>query len=211
MTASATVHLVDGRRLDDARVSELVPWLSAAEQARYQRFVRAERRRQFLIGRVLARKALGQLLETDPRTLLIEDRPGQAPVLSGFAGIAFSISHSGPWIACAVSASAAVGLDIEQLDPSRDIDALAAQSFSAERCAWLAARPDATRLRDFYVLWSTQEARIKLGAEPVSAIELPHPDLSIILCSDRKISLKTGYVPTMGTYPVFGETVFPRG
>lgn len=189
MAASLALHLVDGRCIAGAALDEFATWLAPAEAARYQRFVRPERRRQFVIGRVLARQALAELLGVTPRMLCIEDRPGQAPVLSDpHSTSSFSISHSGPWVACAVSADGAVGLDIEQLDGRRNIGALAAQAFDAERCAWLAARPAASRVRDFYNLWSAQEARIKLGVEAATTFELFHPELSVVLCSARPLA-----------------------
>ncbi len=196
MPACAFLHLVDGSGFADGRLDELVGWLGVAELARYQRFVRPERRRQFVIGRVLARQALAQLLGADPRELHIEDRPGQAPVLTGsHHQVSFSISHSGPWVACAVSAHSALGLDIEQLDNTRNIVALAEQAFDAERCAWLAARPAESRMRDFYNLWSAQEARIKLGAEPAMTSELFHPDISIVLCTSSALSRTPELIP----------------
>lgn len=190
MPVRASLQLVDGRSIAPAKLDQWFTWLGAGEAQRYQRFVRAERRRQFVIGRALARSMLGQLLGVAPPSLLIEDRPGLAPMLSGAdPNPSFSISHSGPWVACAVSAGSALGLDIEQLDAGRDIAALAAQSFDADCCAWLAARPEATRMHDFYRLWSTQEARIKLGAVPAATLELAHPDLAIVLCSAAPLAV----------------------
>ena len=189
MPACAELHLVDGHGIDDAQLAGLVGWLSEGEMARYQRFARPERRRQFLLGRVLARQMLGHLLGVAARTLQIAERPGQAPVLCGHDGaVAFSISHSGPWVACATSAGSALGLDIEVLDAARDIDALAAHAFDAQRCAWLAGRPAHSRLRDFYHLWSAHEARIKLGAEPAMTYALAHPCVSVVLCSAAALS-----------------------
>jgi 4'-phosphopantetheinyl transferase len=179
MQARLEVRLVDGRTVSDALLAGVAGWLSEAERARYRRFVRRERQRQFLIGRVLARQALGVVLDVAPQQLVIEEVPGLKPRL---AGTPFSISHSGPWVACAAGGSGELGLDIERIDPARDIAALALQAFDAERCAWLAARPAATRLRDFYQLWSTQEAAIKLGAPALHTIQLFHPELAIVLC-----------------------------
>ena len=196
MPVRASLPLVDARGISAARLDEYLGWLGAGEAQRYQRFVRPERRRQFLIGRVLARTMLGELLGVAPRDLLITDRPGQAPVLAGpHPNTSFSISHSGSWVACAASADSALGLDIELLDGARDLAALAAHAFDAERCAWLAARPAADRLRAFYHLWSAQEARIKLGAEPAATVELFHPELSIVLCSAKPLDQP----PTLGS------------
>lgn len=199
MRASAQLCLVDGRLASDALLDGFIGWLGAGELARYRRFVRRERRRQFLIGRVLARQALGALLGVDPKGLIIEDVAGHRPVLMHLPAH-FSISHSGPWVACAVSADTTVGLDVEVMDPERDIGALAAQAFGDECCAWLAARPDATRIRDFYMMWSANEARIKLGAPAAQTVEFFHPELSIVLCAARQLE----QLPTLQMPPACG-------
>lgn len=181
--AAVSLCLLDGRTLAEASLGAYLAWLGESELARYRRFVRQERRRQFVLGRVLARQCIGRLLGVAPRELAIADVPGGAPRLLAPHRAHFSISHSGPWIACAVSAGTAVGLDIEMIDPARDIAALAAQAFDSERCAWLQARPQDTRLRDFYSAWSAHEAQVKLGVPAAQTVELDHPALSVVLCS----------------------------
>jgi 4'-phosphopantetheinyl transferase len=197
MQARAEVWLVDGRTVGDAQLDDLVHWLSASELARYGRFVRGARQRQFLIGRVLARQALGTLLSRVAQSLTLEEVAGLKPVLKGVnANADFSISHSGPWVACAVSRGARLGLDIEVIDPARDITALAAQAFGDERCAWLADRPGTTRLRDFYNLWSAQEAAIKLGAPAVQTLEIFHAELSVVLCCAGRLDTEAQLITT---------------
>jgi 4'-phosphopantetheinyl transferase len=187
---SARVWLVDGRGVDDAGLSAFLPWLSEGEVARYDAFVRRERQRQFVLGRVLLRRALGELLGVPARTIELTEQPGKAPRLAwprcDSAGL--SLSHSGPWVACAVSADTALGLDIEVIDSSRDLVALAGQAFGADQNAWLAARPDSCRVRDFYQLWSTQEARIKLGAEAAHTCIMQHPHFAAVLCSAQPLA-----------------------
>ena len=108
--------------------------------------------------------------------------------LPGCADVGFSLSHSGHWVACAVSATTRLGLDVELIDASRNIDELAAQAFDAERQAWLAARPASDRPRDFYRMWSAAEARFKLGAPVAHESYLPHPELSIVLCGAQPLA-----------------------
>ncbi len=137
---SAVIWLVDAGRLGEA--------------LRHGRFLRRERQRQFLVGRLLLRQADGQLLGVAPHTLRLGERPGRAPHLAlADATLAvpfFSLSHSGPWVACAVSADTALGLDIEMLDSARDLLALAEQAFGAASAAALAALPDLARVPHFY-------------------------------------------------------------
>ena len=195
---AATVLLVDGSVLDDATLAGFGNWLSASELARYRQFARPQRRRQFLVGRVLLRQALAPLLGVPARAIALIEQRGAAPrlVLPAGARAGFSISHSGPWVACAVSADTALGLDIEMFDAARDLTALAAQAFDARTCAWLAARAPQQRVADFYRLWSTQEARIKLGAGDGHISVLSHPQLAVVLCSAAPLNVPAHLVET---------------
>ena len=195
--AGATVLLVDSSVLGEAALAGFVDWLSGSELARYRQFARAQRQRQFLVGRVLLRQALAPLLGVPARAIGLLEQTGAAPrlVLPEGAQAGFSISHSGPWVACAVSADTALGLDIEMRDTTRDLTALAAQAFDADTCAWLAARAPQDRLREFYRLWSAQEARIKLGVDGHASV-LNHPQLSIALCSGAPLRTPARLVET---------------
>ena len=187
----AVVLLFDASTVDDAVLARFTSWLDESERQRLGRFVRHERRTQFIVGRVLARQALGAVLGLAPPTVRLVECPGAAPVLAvpGFDRAGFSISHSGRWIACAASATSKVGLDVEVVDPTRDIASLAAQAFDSNELAWLAARPPETRLPDFYRTWSTLEARFKLGTAAVSTFNLSRPELSIVVCCEHALTL----------------------
>jgi 4'-phosphopantetheinyl transferase len=179
--------LADAATLSDSALAGYAGWLGEGERQRAARFVRPARRRQFIAGRALLRLALARTLGMAPEAIGLLERPGAAPLLAlaGQEHIGFSISHSACWVACAVSPAGRVGVDIELVDPGRDIDALAGQAFDAQERAWLASRPPASRVRDFYRLWSTAEARFKLGTEPASTFDYPHPALSVVLCCEH--------------------------
>jgi 4'-phosphopantetheinyl transferase len=181
------VWLTDAATLPDTALAGYTGWLGEGERQRAARFVRPARRRQFILGRALLRLALARLLGIAPHAIGLLERPGAAPMLAlnGHEAVGFSISHSGNWVGCAVSLASRVGFDIELIDPARDIDALAEQAFDAQERAWLAARPHASRVRDFYTLWSTAEARFKLGVAPASIFEYLHPALSVVLCCEH--------------------------
>lgn len=191
-----TLWLVDIGALEAASIDSFAARLGAGEAARYARFARPLRQRQFLLGRMLLRHAVGTLLGVPAVTVGALEQPGQAPrlLLADAASAApfFSLSHSGDWVACAVSRDTPLGLDIEVMDASRDVSALAALAFDAGQCASLAGLPDAARVPAFYRLWSETEARHKLGPlgpnpAPV-CIGVPHESLSIVLCSAAPLS-----------------------
>jgi 4'-phosphopantetheinyl transferase len=201
MPVQAEVWLVDASAVGDADLLRYRGWLGDDELARYQGFVRPLRQRQFLVGRALLRLALGRLLAVAPQEIHLAGRQGQPRLIAPSAHAAvyadaglpgFSISHSGPWVACAVSMQTALGLDIELKDASRDLDALALQAFDADETArWLGWKdmPEPQRRAAFYQLWSEKEARFKLGADgPGHCIALPHQDLSLVLCSAQALA-----------------------
>ena len=188
--APPLVWLTDARLVSDAVLAAFADCFSPSERLRFAAFTRPLRQRQFLIGRILLRQALASLLDARAQDLRLVERPGAAPLLErkGAEGLGFSISHSGPWVACAASSSSALGLDIEVLDPARDLEAMAEHAFDAEELAWWRGRHSASRRRDFYELWCAKEARFKMPAAQGSCLPLFHPELAIALCSEQPLA-----------------------
>ncbi|MFZ6767714.1 4'-phosphopantetheinyl transferase family protein [Undibacterium sp. Di26W] len=181
---------MDSSLVNDGELACYTSWFTPTELQRYQGFVRRERQWQFLVGRILLRQSLSQLLGVPASTLQLTERPGNAPQLDfpAYPDLGFSLSHSGNWVACAVSTSTRLGLDIELLDPDRDFSALALHAFDAVDNAWLQQQDAASRVRDFYQLWTSKEAHIKLNVTSAECLHFQHPELSITLCSARQFT-----------------------
>jgi 4'-phosphopantetheinyl transferase len=210
---SAFLYLLDGRTIPDAELAVFERRLGVSEAGRYARFIRPERRRQFLLGRMLLRSAVSNLVDAPPAAISIVERDGLGPalLLSGahFPRPCFSLSHSRHWIACAVSVDTALGLDLEVIDPERDIVGLSESAFDACESAWFIRQPEHARVAGFYRLWSLKEALFKLrsnlGKEQQTrslvnadgelaslgdgwfSCALPHRDLSIAICSAQPL------------------------
>ena len=188
-----TVWLVDGRTVTDEKLLPHIAWLNMAEKNRYGRFARPQRQRQFLIGRVLLRLALAKSLQIRPQSIVFSERRGYSPLLIEPTGVTpgFSLSHSGPWVACAVGREIGLGLDIEVLDDQRDLMALAEQAFTGDEVAFLGTKSGKERVAAFYELWSKEEAAYKLLSlypqAETSFTVLPHENLSIVLCSNQQL------------------------
>jgi 4'-phosphopantetheinyl transferase len=178
--------LMDAGVLSGAALDGYAEWLGESERERCARFVRAQRRRQFIVGRALLRHALGRLLGVAPRSIVLRERPGNAPLLETPApdGIGFSISHSGPWVACAASTVGALGLDIERIDARRDVLALAEQALGPEALVELQALEGDERVHAFYRMWCLHEAGIKLGGPGAGEYVFEQRGLAIaLLCT----------------------------
>lgn len=166
--------------------------LSKDEALRYQGFLRQERAQQFLLGRYMLRQHLASLLGVSPAEVPLIERPNQAPILDveGSENIGFSISHSQQWVACAIADGIELGLDIEVIDPHRDVVALAEHSLNSDQIAELLARSGQQQIEYFYQCWTAKEAQIKLSSVCYQLLHLRHascPQLAIALCSNRTI------------------------
>lgn len=84
-------------------------------------------------------------------------RAGGKPYFAEAPELAFSVSHSGDWWACAFG-SAPLGLDLERHAP-RPFARLSVRFFLPEEDAWLRARGGTAE--DFYRIWCAKEAVLK--------------------------------------------------
>jgi 4'-phosphopantetheinyl transferase len=93
--------------------------LSADERDRYHRFMFAKDRRQFLLARALVRTVLSSYAPTAPHAWQFATAPHGKPYVAashGAPALQFNHSHADAIVACAVTHSRRVGIDVESLD-----------------------------------------------------------------------------------------------
>lgn len=129
-----------------------------------QRKRRADRMRRFddrvrcVTGEALIRYALRR--RGIPGAYRVETGPHGKPFLPDAPDLCFSLAHSGRWTAIAWG-SRPVGLDLETIAPRPTAEAIARRRFTLSEQRYLAAAPEADRLRRFYRLWTGKEAYVK--------------------------------------------------
>lgn len=144
-------------------------WLGEHELARLSTLSGVRRRRQFLAGRWLARTLLHRVAVGPPGGWQLS-APSNAPSLvlnpPTATPLHFSISHSGPHVACAV-AGQPVGLDIEprrlvsQLEEKLDLVCTTAQSEAVR------SQPGHREASDLFLqYWTLKESWIKRHTGP---------------------------------------------
>lgn len=151
--------------LSDATETLFASWLSAAEQARWQRFHFATDRRRFLLARALVRSVLARYCGVGPALLqFVQDAHGK-PELQQSANSAdtlrFNLSHTRGLLALAVTTRDDIGVDVESTDRPADCLALAARYFAAEEVALLESVEPARQREWFFRLWTLKEAYVK--------------------------------------------------
>ncbi|MDE1175182.1 MAG: 4'-phosphopantetheinyl transferase superfamily protein [Edaphobacter sp.] len=165
---------------DDALLSAISPILSPEEQARAQRRLPGRVRAEFVIGRTCLRLLLGHATGVDPASLKLREDSFGKPVLEGdrAASISFNVSHSHGLILIAISSQSYVGIDIEFLGRTTDIDALLPSVLGPAETAWWSSLPSIEeKRRAFYQLWTRKEAWVKAEGQGLS-IELTALDVT---------------------------------
>jgi phosphopantetheinyl transferase len=151
------------------------PWIALLEpaasddrRARSARFrFRADALR-CLAAEALLRHALAELHGLPAAAIALETSPEGKPRLAGRPDIHFNLSHSGPWILCAVN-EGPVGIDVEEVRPR---DPLPAESvMTPEELRHFQGLPPLAAREFFYRLWTLKESLLKamgtgLGLDP---------------------------------------------
>lgn len=152
--------------------------LDAPEQERRGTYRTVDDRDRFVLGAVLVRAVASRELQRDPRHIVVDrachrcDKPHGRPQLSA-ADLDVSVSHSGDFVAVAVTRAGPVGVDIEQLR-TLDYTIVLADVCTSEEQRFVATQ------EDFYTYWTRKEAFLKATGDgllrPMRDIAVTPPD-----------------------------------
>ena len=161
---SAELHLWRfALKVSSPTLLQLKNTLSPDERSRAERLLAPQKAADFSVARGRLRQILGNYLNLPPAELTfsygIKGKPALNPDLS--SDLSFNLSHSGDWGLLAVAAGSAVGVDLEQIDPLIDCRKIAAQFFNPQEIYSFNNYPERRKLRGFYRLWTSKEARLK--------------------------------------------------
>jgi 4'-phosphopantetheinyl transferase len=171
------------------REARCLAMLSPAERDQQARFRFEQDRRSYLTAHALTRSVLARLLGVEPSELGFELGAHGRPELAAPSRqppLRFNLSHTRGLVACAVALEADVGVDVEHLERSVEIDSLAARVFSDAERAGLAKLTGAAKRRRFFELWTLKEAYIKAVGVGLSlplqeiSLELGQPQPSLL-------------------------------
>ena len=176
--AAADVWLCDTRGATDDDVNALLRCLDAEETARAARFRRASSRREYVAAHALTRWALSRRAPSvAPSRWRFANAGGGKPHIEAPASpLRFNLSHTTGLVAVAVATGTEVGVDVERMNPARELLALAESHFAAEERAWVEAAGPEERVERFYTIWTLKESYLKVTgaglAVPLDAFRL---------------------------------------
>lgn len=134
--------------------------LPAEERGRAEQFLREEPARRWVASRWALRRVLAEYLEIAPAAVRLEAADRGKPRLAGGGGPKFNLSHAGGLALVAV-AEREVGIDVERIEPERDLIALAGRALPSEDATAVQAAGAGERAAVFYAAWTRHEAKLK--------------------------------------------------
>jgi len=136
--------------------------LSQSELERANRFRFADDRERFIVARGALRATLGNYLDIKPEQVEFTYGSNGKPALaSRNAGVQFNMSHSRNLALVAFTSTGKIGVDIEYMDDSLEVEAIAGRFFSALEVQTLLTLPAEARRLGFFNCWTRKEAFVK--------------------------------------------------
>lgn len=183
MLSSSDVHVwCASLEQSDVQVHKLAQTLSEDEQARANRFYFERDRKHFTVGRGLLRTILSHYTGIVPNQLQFcygsRGKPALVPQESDTT-IQFNVSHSQGLALYAIASDRQIGIDLEQIRPTSDIEQLAKRFFSPGESAVICSLPPAQKQQAFFRGWTCKEAYLKAIGEGLALLQ--QVEVSLVL------------------------------
>ena len=136
--------------------------LDPEERARAEAFRTPELREQYVAAHAMVRTVLSTYASVAPSGWRYAyGSKGRPRLVDAPADLRFSLSHSGPRAAVAVTVAREVGFDLEEVDPAKDPLGIADRFFTSAEAGALRACHASARSARFATLWTVKEAVLK--------------------------------------------------
>jgi 4'-phosphopantetheinyl transferase len=157
---------------DERAIAAATAALSPEEQARCSRLRRPQDRRDFAVAHALLRTTLTRYGARPPGSWTFSRGPSGKPALAAgndAPDLRFNLAHTDGLVACVVSRTGEVGVDVEHVDRRVHPQELADRFFTRDEATWLAGCRDAERATRFTELWTLKEAYVKATGAGLSS------------------------------------------
>lgn len=147
---------------------------------------------------------------------LVEDERGKPRLAHEPPPLHFNLSHSERLALVAVSQDLEVGVDVERIEPERDLVALAERALMPEDAAAVREAAESEQADVFYERWTRHEARVKclgIGLGTSQPLDLPAVTVETLAVDSRYAAAvaATGSAPLQLHQWTFGPPLCEAG
>jgi phosphopantetheinyl transferase len=150
------------RKFNYKSACEYERFLTDDELNKSNRFKFPQGKERYILSKAWTREYISEILDIDPKSIKFNKTKNGKPYLAGYKDVFYNISHSEDYFAIVVNEGYDVGIDIEKIRCSDNLDKLAAKAFGPKEIAQLRGVEDGNQQRHlFYHFWTRREAVIK--------------------------------------------------
>ena len=152
-------------------LNQYVSWLDEQERSRYNRFHFPQHRHEYLVAHALLRSSLSRYSDCAPAAWRFARNTYGRPEVTTECGqppLRFNLSHTTGLVACAITRSADVGIDVELMTRAGDLAAIADLSCTPDELAALQQLSGTAWSQRFFSLWTLKEAYVKAQGKGLS-------------------------------------------
>lgn len=164
--------------------------LSGDEIARAERFYFPQHQERFIVGRAFLRKILSKYINVEAKEIEFEYEERGKPLLGlkfKHCGICFNLSHSQDLGLCGVSHNRLIGVDLEGIRHTSDIENLAKRFFSVREYEVIKSVAPEEQQEIFFRYWTCKEAYLKATGKGIS--ELAQVEIELLPNKSAKLCI----------------------
>lgn len=171
-------------RQNQDEISRLNLLLSPDERERFSRFRFAPDRAAHTVARGRLREILAGYSGVAPGALRFGYTENGKPYLAEHPDLQFNLSHAGDWALVACTYDVEIGVDVEVIDRSFQVEDIVERYFSRREVPVILGLPEAERHAAFYRAWTRKEAIIKARGDGLS---LPLDQFGVSILPDDPV------------------------
>jgi 4'-phosphopantetheinyl transferase len=141
------------------RYSEMKSVVSEDERSKANKFHNERDRLTYILSHSMLRLTLAKYLNEKPSGIYYRTGLNQKPYLASNA-LQFNLTHTREAFAFAISRTCSVGIDLENIDNTIDINSISSTYFSQTECDFI-FEAENEAINRFYFLWTRKEAFLK--------------------------------------------------
>jgi 4'-phosphopantetheinyl transferase len=150
------------RKFNYKSACEYERFITQEELDRSNKFKFPQGKERYILSKAWTREYISEILDIDPKSIKFEKTENGKPYLSEYKDVYFNISHSEDYFAIVVNEDQDVGIDIEKIRFSENLDKLAEKAFGPKEIAKLREISDVDEKNNlFFHFWTRREAVIK--------------------------------------------------
>lgn len=178
------IYVVKISDITDKELNKLSQLISLERRIKIEKFINKKDKIRTLIGEILIRTTIIKELGIDNKYIKFKKNYYGKPYLKDYPKFNFNISHSGNYVAYAISNNP-IGVDIEEIK-NIEYEEIAKSFFTTREVNYISNQNLDNQLSKFYFIWTLKESFVKCCGQ---GLAIPLKEFSIDIDQSENIKV----------------------